>query len=130
MSCAPEKNESQEPNEPAVIESLKSLDMNAKDSAQLSNNVKDTGDDKGKNHWVIKTDWLVFSSPSNYYSIIAKNNIFKVIRVAHIVNVQIRQKGARNVMQSVYQNYSVILYVRKLLIRRNLLLILKKIMKT
>ena len=50
MSCTPEKNESQEPNEPAVIESLKSLDMNAKDSAQLSNNVKDTGDDKGKNH--------------------------------------------------------------------------------
>ena len=50
MSCTPETNESQEPNEPAVIESLKSLDMNAKDSAQLSNNVKDTGDDKGKNH--------------------------------------------------------------------------------
>ena len=49
MSSTTENKDLGGPNEPTVIESLKSLDMNVKESENTNVDAKDTNDSKGKN---------------------------------------------------------------------------------
>ena len=56
MSSTTENKDLGEPNEPTVIESLKSLDMNVKESENTKVDSKDTNENKGKNNEIIVLD--------------------------------------------------------------------------